>query len=181
MTIPSFWPNSAPWPLPKMSGKLITSTVSVVMMMGRKRSRAASIKASLKGICFDALDHEIQVEDRVLRREADQHEHPQQAEDVQAAAERPDQPQGAGKGERHGQKEVDGIAPRVELSAHDEVGEEEREEECDRGLAGQLAGEVGRAEALFGAEADVSPEDPEVCHLRGDDASGMRGPPGHPA
>jgi hypothetical protein len=57
--------------------------------------------------------------------------------------------------ERYGEEEVERIAPGIELSAHDQIGEKYGHEEKHRGLGLHLGGEARGAHAAACSELEV--------------------------
>ena len=94
----------------------MTRTVRVVMMMGRNRSLRGLDEGVLQGHRAQALDDEVEVEDRVLRRESYSGGAFRGRRKYRGLrAQEDDEDEGADDSQGHGEEEVDRVAPRIEL------------------------------------------------------------------
>ena len=130
--------------MPRMKAK-------AVIRIGRKRSLAASSAASTVPIPSSStfILRELDDEDRVLGREADEHDEPDLGEDVvhvavaedarQQAARQTQRPEeGAEGGERRPEEDAERQRPALVLRRQDQEDEDHREEEDGGGGAGGL-------------------------------------------
>ena len=85
---PSGWRSSAPAPAPIAIGSEPSSAQVVVIMIGRKRSSAAStIASSADGALGAPLEREVDHHDGVLLDDADQHDDADHGDDAEIHAE----------------------------------------------------------------------------------------------
>ena len=144
MEMPSGNRNSAPVPLSTASGSAPNSAASVVIMIGRKRSRQACTIAS-SPTCPGALrlQREVDHHDRVLLDDAHQEDDADQADHGQILPEQHQRQDGADTGRRQRRENGDRVDVALIEHAEHDVDGDERGQDQPR-LSGQRFGEFGR-------------------------------------
>jgi hypothetical protein len=107
------------------------------------------------------LQRVVDLQDRVLLHDAEEHEHAGHREDVDRLAEENDRQDGEGHRQRQREQDGDRVQPRLELGGEHQVHEDERqaegEEEVLRG-APELARDARRGDGVARLEAHVAGE-----------------------
>ena len=155
---PSAWRISAPAPLAKASGTTPKMKAKEVIRIGRSRVRPASEAASCRSrpVLQLALAGELDDQDGVLRRQADQHDEADLGEDVVVHAAQVHAGHGGQDAHRHDQdhRERQGDAL-VERGQQQEDEHHRQREHQHAGVAGQLllVGKLGPLEAVARRQA----------------------------
>ena len=138
--VPVEWRAPAPAPVEIASGSTPRMNASEVIRIGRKRSRAASMRGGRRRQSFVVLDHrELDDQDRVLRGQAKQRHQADLEIDVVGDSAQPDRGERAegaeGQRQQHRQRERQLLVLRGKDEEHHDDGEPQRE---GRGAAGFL-------------------------------------------
>ena len=125
-----------PTPLDSTSGIMPATKASVVIRMGRKRSRLACTTACVPiEPVLAQLDRVVDLQDRVLLHDAKQHEQAQRREDVQRLLREDDRQQRERQRERQREQDRHRVQPRLELRRQNQVHEDERQHEREHEVA----------------------------------------------
>ena len=146
--MPSGKRSSAPVPLSSASGSAPNSAASVVIMIGRNRSRQACTMASFGDMPCVALglEREVDHHDRVLLDDAHQQDDADQADHRQVLSEQHQRQNGADAGRRQRREDGDRVDVALIEHAEHDVDRDQRGQD-QPGLAGQRFGEFRRVAA----------------------------------
>ena len=125
------WLVPAPMPRETISGIMPATNAKVVIRIGRSRSRLAlhdRVVRRQSGLL--QLVGVIDLQNRVLLHDAEQHQQAERREDVQRLPEDDDRQQRERQRQRQRQQDRDRMQPRLELRRQDQIHEDERQDEA---------------------------------------------------
>ena len=130
MTNPIAWFVPDPTPRETISGIMPATNANVVIRIGRSRSRlACTIASCVRQARLLELVGVVDLQNRVLLHDAEQHEQAERREDVQRLPEDDDRQQREGQRQRQRQQNRDRMQPRFELCRENEIHEDQRQHE----------------------------------------------------
>ena len=124
-TQPIAWLVAEPTPLVTTSGTMPATNASVVIRIGRSRSRLAwtiGVVRVQPGVA--QLVGVVDLQNRVLLDDAEQHQQPERREDVQRLLEDDQRQQRERQRQRQRQQDRDRVQPRLELRRQDQIHED---------------------------------------------------------
>ena len=130
MTKPIAWLVPEPMPRETMSGIMPATNANVVIRIGRSRSRLAwTIASCVRQPGLLQLVGVVDLQNRVLLHDAEQHQQAERREDVQRLPEDDDRQQREGQRQRQRQQDRDRVQPRLELRRQNQIHEDQRQHE----------------------------------------------------
>ena len=155
MTKPIAWLVPEPMPRETISGIMPATNANVVIRIGRSRSRLArTIASCVRHAGLLQLVGVVDLQNRVLLHDAEQHQQAERREDVQRLPEDDDRQQRERQRQRQRQQNRDRVQPRFELRRQDQIHEDQRQHEREHEVlrrAPELARAAGEAAAILAA------------------------------